>query len=150
MPSGLVRGRRGEVEEIVRSLKLEISRFPRLNNVSFWLLPPALGLLLASSFVEQGSQINRCPCTPFPLSNHFFGQCICGKEGGGKYLNIAVCWKVLRLVGTIIVITHKPEQSAGNLIIQGSSETKRDAMIIFKFWSFMRQSLTLSVMSDLF
>jgi heme/copper-type cytochrome/quinol oxidase subunit 1 len=28
--------------------------FPRLNNVSFWLLPPALGLLLASSFVEQG------------------------------------------------------------------------------------------------
>jgi hypothetical protein len=25
-----------------------------LNNVSFWLLPPALGLLLASSFVEQG------------------------------------------------------------------------------------------------
>ena len=29
--------------------------FPRLNNVSFWLLPPALGLLLASSFVEQGS-----------------------------------------------------------------------------------------------
>lgn len=64
---------RGEVEEIVRSLKLEISRFPRLNNVSFWLLPPALGLLLASSFVEQGSQINRCPCTPFPLSNHFFG-----------------------------------------------------------------------------
>jgi cytochrome c oxidase subunit I len=47
--------------------------FPRLNNISFWLLPPALGLLLASSFVEQGSQINRCPCTPFPLSNHFFG-----------------------------------------------------------------------------
>jgi len=29
--------------------------FPRLNNVSFWLLPPALGLLLASSFVEQGA-----------------------------------------------------------------------------------------------
>jgi len=28
--------------------------FPRLNNVSFWLLPPALILLLASSFVEQG------------------------------------------------------------------------------------------------
>jgi len=29
--------------------------FPRLNNVSFWLLPPALILLLSSSFVEQGS-----------------------------------------------------------------------------------------------
>lgn len=29
--------------------------FPRLNNLSFWLLPPALGLLLASSLVETGA-----------------------------------------------------------------------------------------------
>jgi len=28
--------------------------FPRLNNISFWLLPPALGLLLLSSFIEAG------------------------------------------------------------------------------------------------
>lgn len=28
--------------------------FPRLNNLSFWLLPPALILLLISSFVEVG------------------------------------------------------------------------------------------------
>jgi cytochrome c oxidase subunit 1 len=28
--------------------------FPRLNNVSFWLLPPAIVLILASVFVEQG------------------------------------------------------------------------------------------------
>jgi len=28
--------------------------FPRLNNLSFWLLPPALFLLLLSSFVEPG------------------------------------------------------------------------------------------------
>ena len=28
--------------------------FPRLNNVSFWLLPPALLLLLISAFVEEG------------------------------------------------------------------------------------------------
>jgi heme/copper-type cytochrome/quinol oxidase subunit 1/heme/copper-type cytochrome/quinol oxidase subunit 2 len=28
--------------------------FPRLNNLSFWLLPPALSLLLLSSFVEVG------------------------------------------------------------------------------------------------
>ena len=26
--------------------------FPRMNNISFWLLPPALGLLLISMFVE--------------------------------------------------------------------------------------------------
>lgn len=29
--------------------------FPRLNNISFWLLPPALILLLASSLVENGA-----------------------------------------------------------------------------------------------
>jgi len=29
--------------------------FPRLNNVSFWLLPPALTLLLLSSLVENGA-----------------------------------------------------------------------------------------------
>ena len=29
--------------------------FPRLNNISFWLLPPALLLLLFSSLVEVGA-----------------------------------------------------------------------------------------------
>lgn len=29
--------------------------FPRLNNISFWLLPPALLLLLSSSLVEAGA-----------------------------------------------------------------------------------------------
>ena len=28
--------------------------FPRLNNLSFWLLPPALSLLLTSSLLESG------------------------------------------------------------------------------------------------
>jgi len=28
--------------------------FPRLNNISFWLLPPSLLLLLSSSLVEMG------------------------------------------------------------------------------------------------
>jgi heme/copper-type cytochrome/quinol oxidase subunit 1 len=28
--------------------------FPRMNNISFWLLPPSLFLLLLSSFVESG------------------------------------------------------------------------------------------------
>jgi cytochrome c oxidase subunit 1 len=29
--------------------------FPRLNNISFWLLPPSLFLLLSSSLVEFGA-----------------------------------------------------------------------------------------------
>ena len=29
--------------------------FPRLNNISFWVLPPSLTLLLGSAFVEQGA-----------------------------------------------------------------------------------------------
>ena len=29
--------------------------FPRLNNISFWLLPPALFLLLCSAMVEFGA-----------------------------------------------------------------------------------------------
>jgi cytochrome c oxidase subunit 1 len=29
--------------------------FPRLNNVSFWLLPPALSLLLLSNVVDLGT-----------------------------------------------------------------------------------------------
>jgi cytochrome c oxidase subunit 1 len=29
--------------------------FPRMNNISFWLLPPALILLLASSFIGEGA-----------------------------------------------------------------------------------------------
>jgi len=28
--------------------------FPRLNNISLWLLPPSLALLLISAIVEQG------------------------------------------------------------------------------------------------
>jgi len=29
-------------------------KFPRLNNISFWLLPPAIMMLVGSAFVEQG------------------------------------------------------------------------------------------------
>lgn len=44
--------------------------FPRLNNLSFWLLPPALCLLLLSSFVDVG--VGTGWTIYPPLSNEFF------------------------------------------------------------------------------
>jgi cytochrome c oxidase subunit 1 len=34
---------------------IELIAFPRLNNISFWLLVPSLVLLVASSLVENGA-----------------------------------------------------------------------------------------------
>jgi len=39
--------------------------FPRLNNISFWLLPPALFLLLSSSLVESGAGTGWTVYPPF-------------------------------------------------------------------------------------
>jgi hypothetical protein len=36
--------------------------FPRLNNISFWLNPPALALLLLSTLVEQGAGTGWTAC----------------------------------------------------------------------------------------
>ena len=35
--------------------------FQRLNNISFWLLPPAIVIILSSVFVEQGMGIIAHP-----------------------------------------------------------------------------------------
>jgi len=46
--------------------------FPRLNNVSFWLLPPALFLLVLSSFVEVGVGTGWTVYPPLSaLTGHF-------------------------------------------------------------------------------
>ena len=44
--------------------------FPRLNNLSFWLLPPALVLLLLSSLVEGGSGTGWTFYPPLSTSGH--------------------------------------------------------------------------------
>lgn len=36
--------------------------FPRLNNISFWILIPATILLLGSLFVEQGAGTSEVSC----------------------------------------------------------------------------------------
>nr|QNH92709.1 cytochrome c oxidase subunit 1 [Wolfiporia cocos] len=46
-------------------MNLNRNRFPRLNNISFWLLPPALILLLLSSLVESGAGTCHTPLTLF-------------------------------------------------------------------------------------
>ena len=44
--------------------------FPRLNNVSFWILPPAIVLILASVFVEQGMGELPLIVTSFASDNY--------------------------------------------------------------------------------
>jgi len=44
--------------------------FPRLNNLSFWLLPPALRLLLLSSLIESGLGTGWTVYPPLSTSGH--------------------------------------------------------------------------------
>jgi cytochrome c oxidase subunit 1 len=44
--------------------------FPRLNNLRFWLLPPALSLLLFSSFIESGIGTGWTLYPPLSSSGH--------------------------------------------------------------------------------
>ena len=44
--------------------------FPRLNNISFWLLPPALLLLVASMFVDGGAGTGWTLYPPLSTSGH--------------------------------------------------------------------------------
>jgi hypothetical protein len=64
--------------------------FPRLNNISFWLNPPALALLLLSTLVEQGpgtgwtAYVNSCGC----LSG----------------INLTRCEKLHNMLGAIVLV----------------------------------------------
>jgi len=45
--------------------------FPRLNNLSFWLLPPALMLLLISSYIEAGMGTGWTVYPPLSTLGHY-------------------------------------------------------------------------------
>ena len=47
--------------------------FPRLNNIRFWILPPALTLLLSSGFVERGSGTGWTVYPPLSVVGHAGG-----------------------------------------------------------------------------
>lgn len=72
--------------------------FPRLNNISFWLLPPALVLLLSSGLVERGAGTGWTVYPPLSVVGH----------GGGAVdlrifsLHIA---GVRRILGSVNFIT---------------------------------------------
>ena len=64
--------------------------FPRLNNISFWLNPPALALLLLSTLVEQG------PGTGWTAYLNFFG--------GLSSINLAHCGKLHNFSSAIVLV----------------------------------------------
>jgi hypothetical protein len=80
--------------------------FPRLNNVSFWLLPPALGLLLASSFVEQGGDIAAPVRCEIALERPLYA---------GTFLNTCAAYLVRSSPLTRGATMRRIELSAGNL-----------------------------------
>jgi len=47
--------------------------FPRLNNISFWLLPPALVLLLSSGLIERGAGTGWTVYPPLSVVGHSGG-----------------------------------------------------------------------------
>jgi cytochrome c oxidase subunit I len=50
--------------------------FPRMNNISFWLLPPALFLLIASSFIEAGAGTGWTVYPPLSSSGSHSGPSV--------------------------------------------------------------------------
>ena len=64
--------------------------FPRLNNISFWLNPPALALLLLSTLVEQGAGTGW---TAYVNSN-----------GGLSSINLTRCEKLHYICGAIVLV----------------------------------------------
>jgi len=77
--------------------------FPRLNNISFWLLPPALLLLVSSSLVEAGVGTG---CTVYPplagILAHSGGSVDCAIYS----LHLAGISSILGAINFIVTITN--------------------------------------------
>jgi cytochrome c oxidase subunit 1 len=77
--------------------------FPRLNNISFWLLPPALILLISSSLVEAGVGTGWTVYPPLSsIQAHSGGSVDCAIYS----LHLAGVSSILGAINFIVTITN--------------------------------------------
>ena len=84
--------------------------FPRLNNISFWLLPPALALLIVSSFVELGAGTGW---TVYPPLSHVLAHPGMAVDLAIFSLHIAGVSSILGSINFITTIFNMPTISLG-------------------------------------
>lgn len=111
-------------------------RFPRLNNISFWILIPATVLLVGSVFVEQGAgtgwtlngnmvsemlNLSRFNTTKIPLD--------AGNSSTWSYLLV-----IFSLIAVKMVVTRGQSAWAKYLHTSSSSETKCGTLFKDKSW----------------
>lgn len=111
-------------------------RFPRLNNISFWILIPATVLLVGSVFVEQGAgtgwtlngnmvsemlNLSRFNTTKIPLD--------AGNSSTWSYLLV-----IFRLIAVKMVVTRGQSAWAKYLHTSSPSETKCGTLFKDKSW----------------
>jgi cytochrome c oxidase subunit 1 len=77
--------------------------FPRMNNLSFWLLPPALSLLLLSSFVEVGVGTGWTVYPPLSGAEAHSGPAV---DFGIFSLHLAGASSILGAINFIVTITN--------------------------------------------
>lgn len=109
--------------------------FPRLNNISFWLLPPALVLLLVSALVENGAGTGWTVGENVIFSGMQFEPIIMFATLMGKKTSLDAGNSSIRnclLVGlnnTAVKMTMTRGQSAWVSTLTNSSETKREVLL---------------------
>ena len=77
--------------------------FPRLNNISFWLLPPALILLISSSLVEAGVGTGW---TVYPPLSGILAHSGASVDLGIYSLHLAGVSSILGAINFIVTITN--------------------------------------------
>jgi len=75
--------------------------FPRMNNISFWLLVPALGLLVASAFVDEGAGTGWTVYPPLSTGQYHPGMSV---DMGIFALHLAGISSILGAINFIVTI----------------------------------------------